>query len=146
MARRDHQDEPVDAERPDLEAGHLDRAGDDPDIGGTIGDGGDDLVAKSFFEVDVDLRVDTRPAALQDDLRLTINYAQVYKAVKQIVEEERFDLIETLAETIAMHIGRQFAPESVRVCVRKPHAPMKGVLDYVAVDIERTQELWQSST
>ena len=44
------------------------------------------------FEVDVDLRVDTRPAALQDDLRLTINYAQVYKAVKQIVEEERFDL------------------------------------------------------
>ena len=98
------------------------------------------------FEVDVDLRVDTRPAALQDDLRLTINYAQVYKAVKQIVEEERFDLIETLAETIAMHIGHQFAPESVRVCVRKPHVPIKGVLDYVAVDIERTQELWQSST
>ena len=78
------------------------------------------------FEVDVDLRVDTRPAALQDDLRLTINYAQVYKAVKQIVEEERFDLIETLAETIAMHIGRQFAPASVRVCVRKPHAPIKA--------------------
>jgi dihydroneopterin aldolase len=98
------------------------------------------------FEVDVDLRVHTRPAALQDDLHLTINYAQVYRAVKQIVEEERFDLIETLAETIAMHIGRQFAPESVRVCVRKPHAPLKGVLDYVAVDIERTQELWQSST
>ena len=43
--------------------------------------------------------MDTRPAALQDDLRLTINYAQVYKAVKQIVEEERFDLIETLAGT-----------------------------------------------
>jgi dihydroneopterin aldolase len=98
------------------------------------------------FEVDVDLQVDTRPAALLDDLRLTINYAQVYKAVKQIVEEERFDLIETLAETIAMHIGRHFAPESVRVCVRKPHAPIKGVLDYVAVDIERTKELWQSST
>ena len=98
------------------------------------------------FEVDVDLQVDTRPAALQDDLRLTINYAQVYKAVKQIVEEERFALIETLAEAIAMHIGRQVAPESVRVCVRKPHAPIKGVLDYVAVDIERTKELWQSST
>src|SRR2546428_12622500 len=90
------------------------------------------------FEVDVDLRVDTRPAALQDDLRLTINYAQVYKAVKQIVEEECFDLIETLAETIALHIGRQFVPESVRVSVRKPHAPMKAVLDYVAIDIERT--------
>lgn len=94
------------------------------------------------FEVDVDLRVDTRPAGLQDDLRLTINYAQVYKTVKQIVEEERFALIEALAETIARRIGQQFAPESVRVCVRKPHAPLKGILDYVAVDIERTKELW----
>lgn len=98
------------------------------------------------FEVDVDLRVDTRPAGLQDDLRLTINYAQVYKTVKQIVEEERFALLEALAETIALRLGRQFAPQSVRVCVRKPHAPLKGVLDYVAVDIERTQELWQLST
>lgn len=95
------------------------------------------------FQVDVDLRVNTRPAALQDDLHLTINYAQVYKVVKQIVEEERFDLIEALAETLAMHIGRHFAPESVRVCVRKPHAPIKGVLDYVAVEIERTREHWQ---
>ena len=99
-----------------------------------------------YYYYDVDLRVDTRPAALQDDLHLTINYAHVYKAVKQIVEEDHFALIEALAETIAMHIGRHFAPESVRVCVRKPHAPIKGVLDYVAVDIERTKELWQSST
>ena len=113
---------------------------------GRHGVNAEEQVLGQRFEVDVDLQVDTRPAALQDDLRLTINYAQVYKAVKQIVEEERFALIETLAETIAMHIGRQFAPESVRVCVRKPHAPVKGVLDYVAVDIERTKELWKSST
>ena len=95
------------------------------------------------FEVDVELRLDTRPAALQDDLRLTINYAQVYKAVKRVVEEERFALIETLAETIATQVGQHFAPDSVRVCVRKPHAPIKGVLDYVAVEIERTKEAWQ---
>jgi dihydroneopterin aldolase len=95
------------------------------------------------FEVDVELRLDTRPAALQDDLRLTINYAQVYKAVKRIVEEECFALIETLAETIATQVGQHFAPDSVRVCVRKPHAPIKGVLDYVAVEIERTKDTWQ---
>ena len=99
------------------------------------------------FEVDVVLRVDTRPAGLSDDLRQTINYAQVYKVVKRVVEEERFDLIEALAETLAMQIGKQFGPDSVRVCVRKPHVPLKGsVLDYVAVDIERSQESWQSST
>jgi dihydroneopterin aldolase len=98
------------------------------------------------FEVDVELRLDTRPAALQDDLHRTINYAHVYRAVKRIVEEERFALIETLAETIATHVGQHFAPASVLVCVRKPHAPLKGVLDYVAVEIERTQDIWQSST
>jgi dihydroneopterin aldolase len=67
----------------------------------------------------------------------------VYRAVKRIVEEERFALIETLAETIATHIGQHFAPASVRVCVRKPHAPLKGVLDHVAVEIERTPDIWQ---
>ena len=97
------------------------------------------------FEVDVDLFLDVRLAAQHDDLHRTINYAHVYHAVQRIVEEERFALIEALAETIAMHIGRHFRPEGVRVCVRKPHAPLEGVLDYVAVEIERTKEAWQSS-
>ena len=98
------------------------------------------------FEVDVTLQVDTRPAGLSDDLRQTINYAQVYKLVKRIVEEERFDLIEALAETLAMQIGKQFAPAGVRISVRKPQVSLKGsVLDYVGVDIERSQESWQSS-
>jgi dihydroneopterin aldolase len=95
------------------------------------------------FEIDLELFLDTRPAALQDDLRLTINYAQIYGAVKRIVEEERFALIETLAETLAIRLGQHFAPDAIRVCVRKPHAPIKGVLDYVAVEIERTKEAWQ---
>ena len=72
------------------------------------------------FEVDVDLQVDTRPAALQDDLRLTINYAQVYKAVQQIVEEERFALIETLAETIT-HVldGLESVPQAFEITANK---------------------------
>ena len=99
------------------------------------------------FEVDVALLVDARPAGLSDDLRQTINYAQVYKLVKRIVEEKRFDLIEALAETLAMQIGKQFAPDGVRISVRKPQVSLKGsVLDYVGVDIERSQESWQSST
>ena len=98
------------------------------------------------FEVDVDLRVDTRPAALQDDLRLTINYAQVYKAVKQIVEEERFRFDRNARRSYRYAYRPSVcARECARVCTQTA-APMKGVLDYVAVDIERTQELWQSST
>ncbi|MCY4515421.1 MAG: dihydroneopterin aldolase [Candidatus Tectomicrobia bacterium] len=99
------------------------------------------------FEIDVALSVDTRPAGLSDDLRQTINYAQVYKVVKHIVEKEKFDLIETLAETLAAQIGKRFGPDGVRISVRKPHVPLKeSVLDYVAVEIDRRPESWQSST
>ena len=62
------------------------------------------------------------------------------------MEEECFDLIEALAETIAAQVGREFGPEAVRVRVRKPQAPLKGVFDYVAVAIERTPASWQSPT
>ena len=96
------------------------------------------------FEIDVDLFVDIRPAAQSDDLTRTINYVEVYHEVKRIVEDECFNLIETLAQTIALHVGNQFGPEAIRVCVRKPHAPIPGVFDYVAVEIERTRETWQS--
>lgn len=95
------------------------------------------------FEVDVEVVLDTRPAGRQDDLRLTVNYAHVYRAVKRIVEEERFALIEALAEAIAMQLGRRFQPDAIRVWVRKPHAPIQGVFDYVGVAIERTKETWQ---
>ena len=99
------------------------------------------------FEIDVVLSVDTRPAGLSDDLRQTINYAQVYKVVKHIVEKEKFDLIEALAETLAAQIGKRFGPDGVRINVRKPHVPLKeSVLDYVAVEIDRRPESWQSST
>ena len=99
------------------------------------------------FEIDVALSVDTRPAGLSDDLRQTINYAQVYKVVKHIVEKEKFDLIEALAETLAAQIGKRFGPDGVRISVRKPHVPLKeSVLDYVAVEIDRRPESWQSST
>jgi len=98
------------------------------------------------FEVDIELDLDTRPAGLSDDLTQTINYAHVFRLVKRLVEEECFDLIEALAETIAAQVGREFGPEAVRVRVRKPQAPLKGVFDYVAVAIERTPTSWQSPT
>jgi hypothetical protein len=57
MVRRDHEHKPVYAERQDLETRHLDRAGNDPDIGRAVGDGGDDLVAEPLLQIDVDLRM-----------------------------------------------------------------------------------------
>ncbi|MFS8665821.1 MAG: dihydroneopterin aldolase, partial [Limnochordales bacterium] len=89
------------------------------------------------FEVDVDLYTDVRPAAASDSLARTINYVDVYTIVKDIVEGGRYNLLETIAETIAAKILASFAVERVTVRVRKPHAPVGGSLDGVEVEITR---------
>ena len=57
MTRGDREHEAVGAERQGFEPGGLDHAGDDADIGGAVGDRGDDLVAEPLFQIDVDLRM-----------------------------------------------------------------------------------------
>ena len=41
---------------------------------------------------------------LQDDTELSFNYVDAYTVNKEIVEEQEFNLVETMAETIAEQI------------------------------------------
>lgn len=91
------------------------------------------------FMVDTFLYTDLRAAGISDDLRETVNYAEVYMVVKKIVEEQRFNLLEALAETIAAAILNQFAINKIIVNIRKPSAPVVGIFDFVEVSIVRTQ-------
>ena len=54
------------------------------------------------FEVDLDLEVDLRPAGRSDDLRDTVDYGAVTESVLAIIEGEHCDLLEHLAERIAI--------------------------------------------
>lgn len=87
------------------------------------------------FEVDVELHLDFKSAAA--DLELSVNYVEVYTLVKEIVEEREFNLLETLAETIAGEILSAYSVEEVVVRVRKPFPPSGGILDHVEVEISR---------
>lgn len=90
------------------------------------------------FEVDVELHLDLRSAGRSDDLDATVNYVDVYTAVKDIVEEQEFDLVESLAEAVAQQILSAYDLERVVVRVRKPHAPIGGITGGVEVEIIRT--------
>ncbi|HLS89924.1 MAG TPA: dihydroneopterin aldolase, partial [Limnochordia bacterium] len=79
------------------------------------------------FEVDVELHLDLRSVAQADDIDEAINYVDVYTAVKDIVEEQSFRLIESLAEAIAQQLLTAYDVKTVIVRVRKPHAPIGGV-------------------
>ncbi|HTY36470.1 MAG TPA: dihydroneopterin aldolase [Bacteroidota bacterium] len=93
------------------------------------------------FEVDVDLHVDLARGAKTDSLDRTVNYERVYDSIKQLVLGKKYRLIEALAETIADGLLRQFRKvEKVVVRVRKPSAPVKGVIDHVEVEIVRSRK------
>jgi len=92
------------------------------------------------FEVDVELALDLRPAGQSDDLARTVNYAAVYDDVRRVVEGPPCRLIEALAERIAAHVLADYPPVlAVAVRVRKPAAPVAGILETVEVEIERSR-------
>lgn len=86
----------------------------------------------------VDLELITPFEGLQDRILDTVDYASVYTKVRSLVTERRFDLIETLADSIADSLLETFrALESVTVRVHKPHAPLPGIFADVYVETFR---------
>lgn len=89
------------------------------------------------FVVDVSCSLDLAPAARDDDLQATVNYAELACAVVADIEGEPVNLIEALAERIAGTCLRSGRVGAVEVTVHKPEAPMPvGVAD-VAVTLTR---------
>ena len=95
------------------------------------------------FTVDVALQRNLRKPGRSDDLHDTINYAQVYRIARQVMEGPSKNLIEALAEEIAQRIAESCPEiETIRVRVRKPEVPIKGsVLAAATVEIERVPRI-----
>jgi 7,8-dihydroneopterin aldolase/epimerase/oxygenase len=89
------------------------------------------------FVVDVVLETDTSPAAVTDDLAVTVDYAVVGQRVAAIVGGEPVDLIETLAARIADACLEEPRVVAVEVAVHKPEAPVGVPFDDVVVTIRR---------
>lgn len=92
------------------------------------------------FEVDLELHRDFQRAGFEDDLKLSIDYAAVYKLVAEIATGQRFQLVEALAEHIAQRVGESYAPIALVVRVRKPNPPVPGDFDGIEVEIQREYE------
>jgi dihydroneopterin aldolase len=91
------------------------------------------------FEVDVVLELDLAPAGMTDDQSRTVDYGDVFRRARAIVEEgPHVALIETLAERIASDVlAAHPAAAAVTVRVRKPRAPLPGVFAWAGVEIRR---------
>ncbi len=91
------------------------------------------------FVVDLVLGLDTRPAALSDDLQDTVDYGTLVAAVKKAVETEPVDLIETLAQRIADVGLSDPRVQWTEVTVHKPDAPIEATFSDVALTIYRSR-------
>lgn len=90
------------------------------------------------FIADVELRCDMSAAAVADDLALTADYGAVARTVADLITGERFALIETLADRIALALLAQPSVSEASVTIHKPHAPMPvGVADVAVTRVRR---------
>jgi dihydroneopterin aldolase len=77
---------------------------------------------KQTVELDIELPVDCRRAALNDDVADTLDYKKVAKRVLAFVEGSSFQLVETLAHRLALVILEEFQLPWVRIALNKPGA------------------------
>ncbi|GAB4314385.1 MAG: dihydroneopterin aldolase [Candidatus Zixiibacteriota bacterium] len=88
------------------------------------------------FEVDCELDVDISAAAERDKLEETVNYTAVYDLIEHIVQERKFNLLESVAVRIAHDIIDRFRVGRVVVRVRKRIPPIPGNLDCIEVEYD----------
>lgn len=91
------------------------------------------------FLICLELTTSLREAGNTDDLRNTVNYAELCIQVEEEFKREKYDLIERAAEALAEFILIKYdMVSSVKVCIKKPWAPIGKPLKYAAVEIERS--------
>ena len=84
--------------------------------------------------------LDLAPAGKSDDLKKTVNYADVFAEARTVVEGEPYTLLEAVAERIAeVLLEKHPLIERLKVTVHKPYAPIPGKFADAAVTIRRAR-------
>lgn len=97
-------------------------------------------LGQKFF-IDAILFLPLKKAGETDNLNFSVNYGSVYKMIKNIVIDQRFNLLEGLAEFICQEVFSSFPViEKIVLKVKKPEAPVEGIFDYFGIEIERYKE------
>ena len=86
------------------------------------------------FELDVDLR----QSGKNDDLTKTVHYGELAQKVEEEFTKTSYDLIEKAAEEICEFVLLNYPlVKKVKLLLKKPWAPTRKHVEYVAVEIER---------
>jgi dihydroneopterin aldolase len=86
-----------------------------------------------MFWFDVQLEVGNRGA--DDELERAVDYTLVAEAIREVSDAHRYDLLEALASSVADELVARFAPERLKLRVRKK--PAGFPVEFSAVTVER---------
>ena len=93
------------------------------------------------FILDLDLSLDLAGAARSDKLVDTVSYAAIVETASQAFTAHSYKLVEAAAGAVADALLSAFArATSVRVTVRKPHAPIAAIFADVGVTLTRHRD------
>jgi dihydroneopterin aldolase len=93
------------------------------------------------FYVDAVLDVVPDTALESDSIDATVDYGVAFIEIEKIITGKRRFLIEALALDVAKALCRKFPQiRRAEITVRKPNAPVPGVLDHVEVRIVWPQQ------
>ncbi len=88
------------------------------------------------FYVDALLSVDPGNALESDSIEGTVDYGVAFSVIEKIVTGERRFLIEALALKVARALCAHYPQiKRAEITIRKPNAPVRGVLDHVEVTV-----------
>lgn len=96
----------------------------------------ENALGQRFF-VDAAMEVEAGDALETDLVEQTVDYGVAFTLIERVVTGQQRKLIETLAFDIAKALCARFAQiRHVEITVRKPSAPVQGVLDHAEVRVE----------
>jgi 7,8-dihydroneopterin aldolase/epimerase/oxygenase len=92
------------------------------------------------FVLDLLLDIDLAEAASSDKLKDTVSYELLVKTASEAFCGERYQLVEAAAGAVANAVLERYPlVRSIRITVRKPHAPIAATFDDVGVIITRAR-------
>lgn len=90
------------------------------------------------FYVDANLYSDVKTPGVSDCLEETVNYSKACKFISRFMTENRFNLIEAVAEQTTRALLKEFPKiRAVDFTINKPDAPIKLPFGNVAVCVQR---------
>ena len=95
----------------------------------------EEILGQRFF-VDAVLTVDPGRALDEVAIEGTVDYGVAFGVIEKVMTGERRFLIEVLALEVGAALSARFPQiRKSEITVRKPNAPIRGVLDFVEVTV-----------